>query len=647
MQARRTARSTRSSARVAALALLAGLALPACNRSDQNLHAIATASSKLQSNSGGAYATPYDKFQTQNYRDTIAAAKPVLDAEQKSPEGSAAGTLVGAAQLGQAQALLDQAVLTEQIAINKMMIVRVLLTNWSAYSTSADSAGGFDPKAILAQIDAEKAEHEKEIQAFQSRLQDIERQLADLRAKAKARSDEATKLSEEFSRARESLGTLSARDAEVRLTEARETKRKGDGVRVEASRLQAQADVLQPEATELKVLIDATRNRIAGLDREKLELSEKAQQGRAAASQSQAAAAETAKQLEAALADLSSFRAQEVNPKRDAALSALRTAATTAKASSSDASAGGKILNGRVQLALAGALAAKASSLQMYVHLLQTAANASPALPFASGLAAQIKETSDQAQVASDEAKAAYEAAQSAFSSVQLRGPGSAQIKEKLTQLAESLGALAGHVPPTPAPAAAPTPAPAPAPVPPPTSQAPSPMGDDPKAAWEQIYAELEAGNKAALMPWVKLADPTHEATIATLMGVKVDTNDLDAACKEKFGKSMSEMALAAAGMPVPTAADFKIEVQGETATASHPSSPTPAKLVHENGKWMIDSSSIVSGQAAQVVPLAPQISAAAKSLAADIRAGKVSKAEDVLPELQKRVLGGAKPGGG
>lgn len=632
----------------ATLALTAGM-IAGCDRSSANASAIAHSSAKLQSNSGGAFSASWDGISAKNYKDSIQLAKPVADAEGKNPHGAAASALVGESQLGQAQAILDQASVAEQAALDKVSLIRVRLSNWVAYNAEADAASSFDPKEMVAQIDANKAEREKEIQAYTTQQQDLQRRLADLQAKAKARFEEAAKLGEEYSKARESLGSLSASEAEAKLTAARESKRKGDAIRVEASRLQAQADVLQPEITEIGVLIEATKNRLAGLDRAKLELNEKAQQGRAAAAQSRTSAGETAKDIEAALAELASFRNAEVNSKFDNAISTLRTALASAKSASGDPAGPGKLLVGRVQLALAGAQAAKASSLAIYASLLQQAETVTPALPFASSIGAPQKEAADLSKASVEEAKSAYEGAQSAFSSIQLKGPGGSAIKERMTLLSDALGILAGkqepsQAPAAPAPAAAPESAPA-APEAPPAAQA-SGSGDAP-AAWEQIYGAMESGNKEVFFSLVKLQDPAHKEVLEKLVSLTVMQSKLDAACKDKFGKTLSEAQAAATGMTAPTkASDYKVEVTGDSAVISHPGSPAPLKLVQDNGKWLLDSSSIATGPISMAAQMSGPISAAMESVTVDVQGGKITKIEDVVVELQKRVMGGAKSGG-
>ncbi|MFO0858938.1 MAG: hypothetical protein U0570_00170 [Phycisphaerales bacterium] len=635
----------RSRPHVAVALLLAAGSLVACERVDPNQHALATGSAKLQANSGGAYANAYP---AKNYKDTIELAKPIATAEANSAQGSAASVLVGASQLGKAQAVLDEAAQAEQASVNRSIVLRTLLDNWTAYNVSAASASSFDPTPMLSQADADRAATQKEVDALQSKLQDVERRLADLRARAKQKFDEADRFALEFAKARESLGSLSASEAESRLTAAREQKRKGDAIRVEASRLQAQADVTQPEAQELKVLIAASQSRIAGLDREKLELNEKAQQGRANAAQSQSAAADTAKQIEASLKELAAMRSGEVMAKYDQAIAELRAALTTAKGASGDSSASGKILVGRTQLALAGVLAGKASSLKSYASLLGAMSNAVPPLPFADSVATQQKETSEQWHQATDDAKQAFEAAQSAFSSVQLRGQGAASIKERMTQLSEVIGALAGKSQQPEAPPAPDAPAPA---APASNESAPATpsaaAGPTAEAAWEEIFGTLQSGNRDAFFAVAKLQEPGHETILEAVVLISGAQEKLDNACKEKFGQSLVEAQAKAMGTTAPLkASDYKLDVQGDAATVSHPAVPTPIKLVRENGKWLVDSSSFTSGPIAMLAPRAKPVAESMELLSVDIKDGKIVKIEDVMIELQKRVMASLQGGG-
>lgn len=645
MQVRPTSnfrRPAHASALLASLVLLAGVLPISCERADPDQHALATGSAKLQANSGGAYATPYNEFQSRNYKDTIALTKPIASSEEKTAQSASASVLVGTSQLGQAQALLDEAALLEQAAINQAALLRVQLDNWVAYNIAADTAQGFDPAPLLSRIDADRAERDREVQALQSKLQEVEGRLADLRSKAKSKFEEADRYSLEFAKARESLATLSASQAESVLASAREERRKGDAIRVEASRLQAQADVTQPQADELKVLIAATQNRIASLDREKLELNERAQQGRAASAQSRSSAAETAKAIETGLNDLTSARNSGVLAKYDEAIGALRAAAASAKAAATDSSVSGKILVGRTQLALAGALSAKASSLKSYASFLHRFVAAVPPLPFAASLEAPQKEALERAQTATDDAKQAFDAAQSAFASVQLRGQGAAAIKERMTQLAESIGALAGKSEPE-APAAQDAPAPTETPAQPaPESSASAP---DAGAAWGIIYVAMEKGDFESLKPLTHFADPAHEAVLASLMTAAGSTAALDEACKEKFGKTMTDAVLATMGTSSPGASDFQIEISGSEATLSHPSQPAPIKLVLVENQWLLDSASLANGPAAMAAGMAGPITNASKAVADDVRAGKFATVEEVFPAFQQRIASEA--GGG
>lgn len=624
------------------LILVAGAALSACDRSDPSTRPLAVSSAKLQGLSGGSYNAPAAHDQNRYYKDVLNTAKPVMDENAATPQGAAAAGMVGAAQLGQAQPYLLAAANAEIGAIGKAALIRTLIDNYTSQSLSAETAGGFDPAPMIADLDKSRADAEREIAQNQSKLADIERRIADLSAKADARFAEARKLSDEFLAVRASLATLSAREAETKLTAARETKRQGDAIRVEASRLQAQADMLKPEARELKVLVDASKDRIAGLDRMKLEASEKAQQGQAAAAQARAGAANAAAQIEEKLKELASIRSSEIITAYDAGIAALRSAANTARSSASDTGGGGvgKLLVGRVQLALADALSSKAASLQTYAALLTYVTTAKPTLGFASSIQTELTSTLDMHKLTLDEAKSAYEAAESAFAGVQLKGSGTGEIKDRLTKLSERIGALAGK---TPAPAESAAQPEQPAPDAPAPDAAPAAAADDgATAGWATIYTAMQSGDTAALLAVTKLADPAHENTIRAIAELTAVQNALDAACKEKFGKTFTETQAAAMGQTAPTsAADYTVTVEGDTATVSHPASPAPAKMLRENGAWLLDSASLAAGPAAMMAQMADPIKTAMSAITEDVKSGKITQIESILMELQKRMQGG------
>jgi predicted nucleic acid-binding Zn-ribbon protein len=627
------------------LILASGAALSACDRSDPAARPLAVSSAKLQGLSGGSYNAPSAYDQNRYYKDVLTTAKPVMDADNKSAQGAAAAGMVGNAQLGQAQPQLLAASNAEISALGKASLIRTLVDNYTSQSLSAETAGGFDPAAMIADLDKSRAEAEKEIAQNQAKLADIERKIADLSAKAESKAAEAKKLSDEFLAVRASLANLSAREAEAKLTAARETKRQGDAIRVDASRLQAQADMLKPEAAELKVLVDASKNRIAGLDRMKLEASEKAQQGQAAAAQARAGAADAAKQIEEKLKDLASVRSNDIITAYDAGIASLRTAANTARTSASDAGGGGagKLLVGRAQLALADALSSKAASLQTYAAVLTYVANAKPTLSFAPAVQNDLKSTLEMHKLTLDDAKSAFEAAESAFAGIQLKGSGTGEIKDRLTKLAERLGALAGKTPATEAPAETPAETPAaqpeqPAPTPE-AAPAQSAAGDDAAAGWATIYNAMETGDATTVLAHTKLADPAHESIIRTVTEINAAGTALENACTEKFGKSLG--ATMGSGAAAQSAADYTVTTEGDSASVAHASMPAPLKLVREDGAWKLDSASVAGGPMAMMIPMADRMKAAFQSVTADVKDGKITKIEDVAAELQKRLMGG------
>ncbi|HEX8877342.1 MAG TPA: hypothetical protein VF777_11370 [Phycisphaerales bacterium] len=637
--------STPTRALALSLALAAGAALSACDRADPAARPLAVSSGALQNLSGGSYNAPKEKLQNDVYKGVLATAKPVMDANAQSAQGHAAAGMIGASQLGLAQPYLLAAADAEINTLTKASVIRALVDNYTSQSLTAETSAGFDPAALIADLDKSRAEAEKDIAQNQAKLSEVERTIADLTAKADAKAAEAKKLNDEYLAVRASLATLSASQAESKLIAARDTKRQGDAVRMDASRLQAQADLLKPEARELKVLVDASKSRIAGIDRMKLEASEKAQQGQAAAAQAKAAAGETAKDIEAKLKELASTRTTEVLSAYDTGIAELRKALATAKSASTDGGAN-KLLSARAQLALADALSSKALSLQQHVLLLTYVANAKPALPFAAAHQAELTQTLEQHKATVEEARSAFEAAESAFAGVQLRGSGTGEIKERMTRLSEKLGVLGGK---SAAPAEQPAqpegqpegqPAAQPAAEQPP--QAAAPASDDAGAAWTAIYAALESGDANALLPLTKLSDPAHEPTIRAIAELTAVQNALDAACQEKFGKTFTESQAAAMGQTAPkSAADYTVTPEGESATVSHPASPAPLKLIRENGNWLLDSSSFASGPAAMMIPMAEPIKKAMASITEDVKSGKITQIESILMELQKRMQGG------
>lgn len=643
-----------------ALAWAAGLvlcvSLSGCDRADPAARPLARASAELQGLSGGAFAAPTEAAQREGYRHAITSAKEVVDGEMGTAQQAAASGIMAGAHLGQSQSQIEEAALAEHEALNRASVIATLLRNRSSFLATASTAGTLDTGPMLAEIERSKKSTQDDLVGLRSRKSEVDARVQSLRTSASQKNTEADARFAEFAKVRESLGAISAREAEQRLIEAREGKRRGDAIRADAARLTAQADVLQPESRELSILIGAAESRLASLDRMALEIKEKAQAGRAAAAQAQALADSTSKEIETLLNELGSFRTQSVVVKQDTVIASLRTAATSARAATSEAGATGRLVSGRIQVALANALTSKASSAGMYANLLEQAINLTPPLAGKAALEAALNDARNLHKSTLDEAKAALEAAESAFAGVNLRGTGASEIKQSLTALSERLGAMTGRAPVEQPPATDAAPAEAPAPdagMPQPApaeSTEPSAAASTDAAAseaWSTIFAALESGDEAALFAQLKTPTPEQEQQWRTMLSLRRSSNALDAACQEKFGRSFSDFQAAAQGISIPKATDFTLTADGDKVTATHPSQPDGYTLVRDGERWLLETPSL-AGPAAMMVNMAPALVKAMDEVSGEVRGGTIASIEGVLQAVQQKVMSamGSPPGG-
>jgi hypothetical protein len=402
---------------------------------------------------------------------------------------------------------------------------------------------------------------------------------------------------------------LSATQATPAVEQAVLIKNEGDALRLEGSKLQAQADAIAPRLSEVNAIIAKLTKQKADLDAIAGSLQERTAAARKEASDARAAAAAAAGDLKKRLDDLDALRKGGLATAYDQALSGYRKAGSLAKSAQGGGKpAAAKIAAGMAALSQAETYWARAQGSQAFAALLKTLATAQPSLPYASEMQARctdaLKSQKDDlasAQTALEEAKAAFTTS----------GVGGA-VKERLDALGELLdkainvtkdenldaaGAF-GFRTRVPAEVAYAPAAPAP--------KAAAPAGDDEA----QVRAELDKMFAAAAEGQKHIARA-------------------EAACKAKFNKSFAEvlasnpMLGASAGMIQKAMSlkpsDFRITFTDDTATASAPGLPGGVQFTKVGGKWTAP----MAGAAAQSQELTKAAGQAFDEWAADIEAGK------------------------
>jgi hypothetical protein len=98
------------------------------------------------------------------------------------------------------------------------------------------------------------------------------------------------------------------------------------------------------------------------------------------------------------------------------------------------------------------------------------------------------------------------------------------------------------------------------------------------------------------------------------------------------------------------TVADFKVTVEGDSATAAPPSGE-PIKLVLVDGKWLIvnpmDEAAVDPNMMAMVQAMMPALGKVAEEFAAEVESGKYASHEAATAAFQQKMMAAMMPGGG
>lgn len=444
---RRSSARWGGSAVIFLLAAAAGTLLAGCDKPDGGTGEIRSTSIQMHGLSGGAVA-PSDAYATKVYQQTVSDLQTLAGAG--TPQAASAGVLTNYAKIGLAFDPAREEIAATREAMNRTRVILSVISDYQARRVS-ERAAQFDPAPQLAEIAALQADKRKEIEDFKTRKADVDRRVAELRAQAKAKLDEAAKYAEEFAQTKQDLSRLTATEAQPRLEAAHKRMREGDAIRVAGDRLAAQADTIEPESRELELMITTATQLVESLDQTALGVRERAQQQKAAAAGAADKAREAAAELDKQVTELDQLTTSQILPKQEAVIATLRQAVDAARKGGNDAAA--KLATGRAQQALGDAHLGHAAQRALHANLLEALAALEPALPqrdtYASAAATARAAEKEALAAAGD----AYESAQSAFASVNIQKAPDA--KERLERLAERLGALAVLAKGKPAAAAA------------------------------------------------------------------------------------------------------------------------------------------------------------------------------------------------
>jgi len=633
--------------RALALAAAAGLALSpiGCSRENPTAKAVKHGGRDLHAISGGAAAFPPAETAKKQYTAVTGEVQPVAD-KGRPGDSAAANLLLARSQSGLAETSVNQAFAAERESMNRLTVLRSHLKEYIDRSIIAQAAGSFDPTARIAELGKSAGDLAGQIARAKAAKAELHKKIADLRAQAQAKLDEAQPHQVAYAELRQKAATSTATEGEALIKQANERKRAGDKLRTEADWINAQADQVVPQATEASVNISKLETLKAGLEGESDALAKQAAQTKAAAAEARAGATSAAEELRKKLDELTAFRAGPLTKAGDDALKAFNGAVALAKKAQKDAAGQSQVNVGELQQSIGDIYLARAVGLKQYADFLSSVATCKPEFPDASNFAKSAEEASKAKTDAATAAKTAYEAAKSAYEKSGAKGA----TKDRMQQVSDTLGKLSAFVEGKDADfgnllsvsksESTQTAAPAPAPV------AAADPGAAAIAAFTAIIQDTKAGRFdkiAAAMHAPPGAEALQTANTRILGGL----GKLDAACRAKFNKGLldglagnpamagltSQLASAASVDP----SKLSAKVNGDQAVLTGPGLPAPITMQNINGTWkqVMDVKSISPQQLALAAKIAEPLAAGCDEAVAGIQSGELKS-----PEAAINVLG-------
>lgn len=644
--------------------LMAGLAFaPGCDQRSQASKSLQAASNSLHAT---GVAPEADASKLESRLKQISSSLSEVASSGSTGEKASAAVLLTQTTMGQGE-LAAQAAKTADFAIrNQLVLVSGLSADWSRHSATAEALKVFDPSKDLAELEAGKKAMEVELAAHGKALGAAKTRQTQLQGEAKAKMDEAEVAAREYATLSQSAIKMTATQAAEVVAKANEFRRKADDLRTAGGKLQAEADLLEPTVKEYEVLGEKCRRQIANYETSTQALKAREQASKQEAATAAAAANAVANDLDKMVVELLAKRASDVVPAYAAAADQFAKAASKAGGSAAAAPGMSKVSQGSAKLALAETHWGQSHGARAVVGTLDGLASVRPALPQASQYKAKAEELRSEAKASLEAAAAALDEAKSAFESARISDKA---VKERLTALAEQVGkakdiASGATIEPPPAP------------------EAPASTGGsggsasaadvDPTllVAIDRMLEATKSFNTVSMVDSVIGLDEAGKELYRKMAAMTDSMGAVDKACRDKFGKSMSDVLAsnpmlsqmtrgmsAATAMASLKAADMQITVDGESATVMAPGSPMPLQFAKRDGQWVQD----LSGQASMMAMLKPQmgmleqVGTLIKQWGDDIAAGKYADAnaasqglqQAFMPMMQQMMGGGRRNDGG
>jgi hypothetical protein len=642
------------------LVALVGVAgLPACREEPDALQAVRRASTTINAVAGGAEAAVAIDVQDRAFQEALKQ----LDASTLDPQdplASATGILRSASQLGTAGAPTSAAQTSLTTLSNLRSELRSALSQWTMFSSVAE-ASTYDAAPRLAELDAQLTAAKGELSAAEGRMAALQTQQDKLLADARDKADQAKKLEAQSVVLKEQASTLTASQAQPVLTQALEIRGRCDELRLAVARIEADATLLEPQKLQVRQREEELKIGIASLEAERVRVAKRGTESSAAESEARAKAAQAAADLDDLAKKIAEEREKNLSPALEEVIGVCKKAASSAAAVKGDGKVSvGRILSAKAKHRLGEVLLLKAGEANDHAALMSQLAAAAPALPAKASFEEAGKAAAEAGKAAIAEAREALEGARNDFKSIPARDEADEAAKLAVIKYLTRIGGLEpdeSESAPPPAAEGEPGEGEKPAGDPAPTDTANAGEAEV-RAFLKDLAAKIEAGDAEALAAAMHLGEGKAEQA-ATLASMTVAGAKLDAACKTKFDKTLTQalkespMGAAAGQTPgsVPTASEIEnaaITVNGDAATVTVEGGQ-PSKFAKIGGSWKIDLSEIVAAPGAldMLIEVGGAATKAADETTAEVEADKYDSIDAVLQAYMGKMMKAMMPAGG
>jgi hypothetical protein len=493
----------------------------------------------------------------------------------------------------------------ERQAQDRIGGIRAAYDEWLALHQSATALTAFDPSDAVQALDGQIAQTDAELAKVEAERQRLEAIITDLAGKADAarQKSKAEHDSEAAIRQRAVNATETQRAA--LLEQAAAKKRAGDAFDKEAAYLAAEIAKQQPNVDIAKRQGDNLGEQRKMLEDAKAGLAHRVAVNRGQADAARAEADKMAKDIVGWLEELKKTRDAMAGPS-DQAAQLFGQAVTEANRAGSGGQRGAAGLAPALyQQGLANVLLLRARGNDAYARLLELLSGSTPPVPGGpSGAdAAAARKAFDESY---SQAKEALAQAMQYFES---GGGGSQEVQQRLDRVRSDLDRLAGgtgKVTPTAQPE---TPEEIPPAAPEPAAAAPAGTPEaEIRAMLGQFVTDIQTRGLEALREHVYVETDQQRELLEVTVTLGQNLNALNAACQEKFQKSLSDILAGAAGGRVglftadsfdlqaafrslaPDAVDINVTGEAEATVTPHEMKlgASPTHLVKRDTRWLI-----------------------------------------------------------